>query len=283
MSKVIVGLLLFAALQAKGCGPKLKPAPPVHIACGPSVATPVKEDPGVMATVPVAMWIAADMDTHTSFQEPQRNFGQIPLVVADLPKGKPTYVRFLMPTLPGIEVLRAKLELFHSGKNEDGLTDDIQIPVVSNTLPWSPCTLTWNNAPQPFTGNEFVLNLRSQAWSGTTTDDPKLLAAVARQLLHPDQNHGFIFNYPATFPGIEKGFYSDNELSRTSTNLDRAPRLLLIVKLAPGATSSVITLPPLPPDNDLNTAAPPGTGTILMLKVAPAPGLIWPPSWDVSP
>jgi hypothetical protein len=244
--------------------------------------------------VPVALWIAADKDTHISFPERARNFGQMPLVVADtfppsgasVPHAKATYVQFLLPDFaPGLEVLKAKLELFHSGKTEDGVTDDITIPVVSNTRDWNPCTLTWDNAPQPFVGREFDIKLRSQAWSGTPTGDPKLLQAVMRQMSSPGSNRGFIVNYPASAPGIEKGFYDDNDRSRTDQNLGKAPRLLLMINIPGGTTTGTfITMPSaLPPENDLNTAAPRGTGSILMLIVRPAPGGVWPPAWDVSP
>src|SRR5579872_1477345 len=107
MSKLAI-VLPFAIFLQTGTCPGKKAAP----TCGPSQATPVKDDPGIPSPppIPIALWISASKDTHISFPEPQRNFGLMPLDVSDLvfpsgasgPHAKATFVDFLMPNLPNI-------------------------------------------------------------------------------------------------------------------------------------------------------------------------------------
>src|SRR5690606_18288515 len=126
----------------------------------------------------VYMWIGANADAFTwcSFQTAgcpygDANFGRngtlaVAYTQLDL---KRTYVNFDLPGLPdGTEVTEAYLELYHGGKNEDGRTDDIDIPVALVPSAWDPMTITHNNQPFQHTPAGFTtLNLKSQAWSGT--------------------------------------------------------------------------------------------------------------------
>lgn len=230
----------------------------------------------------VFLWLGSDADTYVSCETggppcpgEELNFGTDDFlrVAFSAVALKKTYVRFALPDLPDGSVLtEAYFELYHPGTREDGQSDDISIPVAPAAGPWSPMTLTLANEPNPqLTGGDYDINLNSAEWSGTAD-----LATLVRDwLADPGSNHGFYVYWPDADAGIEKGFYSNNHSSRTEDDLGRAPRLLMRVELPDGATSDDITLPAIPPDNDL----PFDGQTILMMRVAG--GEDWPAGWEV--
>ena len=234
----------------------------------------------------VYLWISSDKDAYASCgatascEEQLRNFGtHNQLVVADWEFAhKRSYVHFPIPTLPdSTEILEAYIELFHSGKNEDGKSDDILIPVALSFAAWSPLTLNWSNKPEGTNppGSHFSLKLESQAWSGS----PDITGWVKQIFANPSTFFGFTFWWSQQMNGglgIEKGFYSNNDLSRTQNDLGKAPRLLLKLKLPSGKTTNDITLPFFAPDNDLTNLPRP---TTMMLFRS---GSDWPSDWNVS-
>jgi hypothetical protein len=75
---------------------------------------------------------------------------------------------------------------------------------------------------------------------------------------------------------------SDNALSRTETDIDFSPRLLIKVRLPDGEKSylgpSNVILQPLPPDSDLDEFL---TGPdILMVRISG--GATWPANGDIA-
>lgn len=260
--------ITFAALFAGGCN-LIKDAAPAQ--------------PGASGTI--CFWIAADKDTYASFgrtgEEGDLNFGQHgTLPVATGPSGrKRTYLNFARPTFPeGTEILFAKMELFHPGKNEDGTSDDISLDVATiRTEPWSPATLTWNNRPDRGMSHmtEFPLVLRSQAWSGSGN----IKGFIEDMFNNPSSHYGFMIGLPDGFfaKQVEKGFYGNNDIRRKQDDLGLSPRLLMKVKLPAGKTTSDVMMPFLPTDNDLKNLPRPVT----MVRFVQADE--FPSDWKVSP
>lgn len=233
----------------------------------------------------VYLWIGADADAFTwcALTAPgcpngETNYGRngtLPVAFTQLDL-KRTYVHFDLPTLPSdTQVEEAYLELYYGSRNEDGRSDDINIPVALVPTAWDPLTITHNNQPFQSTPTGFTaINLNSQAWSGTQN-----IAVEVRGLFaDPASNHGFAVYWPSASPPAEKGFYGINDIRRTRTDLWLSPRLLVKVVLPEGMTAADITLNPLLNTNDLN---PSGAGPILMVQTFSG-GDDWPDSWDVT-
>lgn len=232
----------------------------------------------------VYLWIGANADAFTwcGFQTAgcpygDANFGKngtLPVAFTQLDL-KRTYVHFDLPGLPdGTEVEEAYLELYHAGKNEDGRTDDINIPVATVPSAWDPMTITHNNQPFQQTPSGFTsIDLRSQAWSAT----PNIDVHVTDMFANPSTNFGFAVYWPTMNPPTEKGFYGINDIRRKRNDLGLSPRLLVKVVLPDGQTVADITLNPLLSSTDI---APAGSGPILMVRTASG-GDSWPDSWDV--
>ena len=233
----------------------------------------------------VYMWIGADADAFTwcALNAPgcpngETNYGRngtLPIAFTQLDL-KRTYLHFELPTLPsGTNVEEAYLELYNGSRNEDGRSDDINIPVALVPTVWDPLTITHNNQPFQSTPSGFAaINLNSQAWSGTQN-----IAFEMRSLFaSPASNNGFVIYWPSASPPAEKAFYGINDIRRTRTNLWLSPRLLVKVVLPEGMTAADITLNPLLNTDDLN---PSGAGPILMVQTFSG-GSDWPDSWGVT-
>ena len=231
------------------------------------------------------MWIGADKDAYVSCgqagppcSEEELNFGQhgILSVARNGVALKKIYVHFSLPDLPSESIIEeAYLELYHPGQNEDGQTDDINIPVALASGEWSPATLTLKNEPNiQLSGMEASINLNSAEWSGTGN-----IAGIIRDwynLSNPSSNNGFYIYWNQINPGIEKGFYSNNDIRRNAGDLGLSPRLLLRIKLPDGSSSDDINPPPIAPDNDLNF----GGQEILVARISGG-GNQFPSSWNV--
>jgi len=75
---------------------------------------------------------------------------------------------------------------------------------------------------------------------------------------------------------IEKGFSSNNSITRTANDMGEAPRLLAKIRLPDGKNMNDVTLPQFPAGKDLDF---PGE-EILMLRYSSASD--WPEDWDVT-
>ncbi|MBL7988560.1 MAG: DNRLRE domain-containing protein [Chlorobi bacterium] len=275
MTRTLAGMftaIILCSLTFTGCL-----TDPCSCVCRP-------DTPAVGGTV--CVWLASDRDTYASFgrvgEEADRNFGDYgSLVVA---KGelanKLSYVNFARPTFPeGTEILEAKFEMFHGGKNEDGTTDDLLLNVGAiKNEPWGRSTLTWNNRPDrggvpPSDVGE--LRLRSQAWSGTNN----ILGAAKELLLtQPDRHYGFVVSLGQVFgAGVEKGFYSNNDYRRKRDDMALSPRMVMKIRLPAGKTTSDIKMPFLSPDHDFSKLVQPIT------TIHFSPGSDYPAEWNVSP
>jgi hypothetical protein len=230
----------------------------------------------------ICLWVSSDKDAFVSYgrvgEEVERNFGGYGfLSVANGPLGiKQSYVHFTPPTLPeGSEILEAKFELYHSGRNEDGTTDDVVFNVgVIRNEPWSPGTLTWSNRPDRdgLPAPETELRLRSQNWSGT----PDITGLVQQMGTSPDAFRGFVVWYrDPSGRQIEKGFYSNNDVRRKQKDLGLSPRLLIRVRLPQGKSTSDMKLGFLPADTDLTV---PREVTMVEIRKSQT----WPTDWNVS-
>ncbi len=270
-TKSIVAVMMAQLLCGQGC-----PAPPPG---GNGGGTAVS---GSGAGV-VYMWLAADRDTYIwtgDFGIQDANWGDSDtLVVAFTQDGrtvKRSYINFSLPEFPaGTEVLEAYLNVYHTGANEDGQTDDVMIPVQRANPTWNPLTLTPDNEPIFGAGGEFGIDLRSQDWSGSEN-----IAFLVQQIMaDPDNFDGFVMHWqPFSGLQIEKGFASNNHRSRTATSMGLAPRLLVKFRLPDGFDTGDVVLPAgLPTDTDLGFAGVPVT-------VAQFAGGTdtWPSNWDVA-
>jgi hypothetical protein len=272
-------LLVLFVLGTAGCGGTGLPGPL-------GSARPAEEQPPVDPIVSgtVYLWVGASKDALVSCgglgcPEADNNYGLMGfLTVAGWQRAtKAAYVYFDMPLLPpGAVVEEAYFEMYHGGQNEDGKTDDVQIPVARAAGLWSPRAITFANQPNKTAGlGETYINLNSQDWSGT----PNIAGIIRDWMANPAANHGFVASWsPLKSPFIEKGFYSINDRSRTLTSMGLAPRLLLKVQLPDGFDSSNIFMPAfLPVGHDLPTT--PGKAITMMRS---AGGNSWPADWNVT-
>jgi hypothetical protein len=229
----------------------------------------------------VYLWVSADKDTFASCglqangcPEQNLNYGQHGTlsVAFNGVALKKTYVHFTPPTFPaGTVIEEAYFEMNHGGQNEDGQSDDIDIPVAAAVADWSPMTLTWANQPNnDLTGGFTSINLISQDWSGT----PDISTTVIGWHDNPSTNTGLAIYWPNASPGIEKGFYSNNDISRTASDLGKAPRLLIKAQFPEGTSTDDMQLGFLPADNDLDLP-----GQILMVRFQSNSD--WPADWEV--
>lgn len=275
MKRRSISLILASVLLASCCAGCSLPTGPEPFAQGDKLPS---SDSGF-----VSLWISADKDTYASRgragEEGDRNFGQSgSLVVAFGPLGiKQSYVHFTPPSLPpGTEILESKFELYHSGKNEDGSSDEVLLNVAAiRTEGWNPSTLTWNNRPDRdgLPAPDAEIRLRSQNWSGT----PDIRGIAEQMIASPSSNHGFLVWYrDPSGRQLEKGFYSNNDNRRRQNDLGLAPRLLMRVKLPPGTSAADMVLGFLPPDSDLTPPRP-----ITMVRTRQSEQ--WPADWNVSP
>lgn len=249
---------------------------------GPNPTPDPSNDSPASGQNTVFIWLGADKDAYVSCgsgggcPEREQNYSRQGYVVVArnavaLKKG---YVHFGLPLLPaGSTIDRAYFELFHPASREDGQTDDLAIPFGRAASAWDARTLTLANEPNTSLSGEIeTIKLRSQAWSGSGD-----IAALVREwAANPTTNHGFHIYWDRTSPGIEKGFYSNNDVRRKVDDLGLSPRLLLKVTLPRGSTVDDIRLPPLPADNDL----PFDGQTVLMARTSV--GTTWPATWDVT-
>ena len=247
-----------------------------------TACVPLPTSESATAEGEVFMWISADKDTYVSCGSPMQgcpeqntSFGSSDQLVAaesELAIRK-SYIHFTPPALPaGAVVLEAYVELFHSGKNEDGQTDDLLLPVDLAAAAWSPQSLTFANQPnRELVGSITHLDLESQAWSST----PDIAGVAEQWISNPAANTGVVVYWFSTSQNAEKGFFSNNHSSRTPTDQGLSPRLLLRVQFAEGTSTDDMTLGTLPPDNDLDF-----NGEVLMVQFVSATD--WPAIWDVA-
>lgn len=243
-------------------------------------------DPGEVAEGTVFLWVSSDKDAYVSCgsagtpcSESQLNFGKFgQLVVAKNGVAlKKSYVHFGLPILPeGTVIEEAWFEMYHPGKNEDGKTDDILIPFATAAASWSPMLLNLDNEPNPQLtgggGGVMTIHLNSQAWSGSGN----ISGLIKKWYDGTMSNYGFYIYWNLQNPGIEKGFYSNNDIRRKAMDLGLAPRLLIKIKLPDGKSTNDISLPPIPAGNDLDFNGQ----EILMMRFSG--GDDWPEVWKVT-
>ena len=116
-------------------------------------------------------------------------------------------------------VLEAHVELYHGGKNEDGATDEINIPFLEASDTWMADEITWNNQPWFTPGGTHFIDLLSQSWSAS--DDYKTETQVYFD--DPSSHRGIVVYWVATWLSIEKGFSSNNSIAPSSIS----PRLMI--------------------------------------------------------
>lgn len=236
-------------------------------------------DNPVSASGTVYYWISSDADTYVEcigVVGPCQSFdvdrsGSDGLVVARTSSGvKRTYVNFPRPVFPpGTQIEEAYFELYHSGKNEDGKTDNIQLNVTRVRSPWNAGTLRYDNQPvRVESGSEFGMRLESQAWSGTQN----ISFAMQQDLMSSNAFEGFVVFLSQFEPGYEKGFHAGNHASRRLGDLGFAPRLLLKVQLPDGMTSDDVDFPSLHTDGT--------AGSFFGIEFRN--GNDWPADWDIA-
>lgn len=236
-------------------------------------------NPGAPISGTVTIWVSAEQDTYISCgrtsacEEGSQNFGRdrtLEVAGRDVAR-KLTFVHFELPVLPvGTKILEAYLELNHTGQREDGLTDDVKIPVSVSRFPWDAMALTWrNNQDIPMSCGKYNICLRSAAWSGS----PNIAADIQES-----QKYDVILNwtYPTSVPPIEKRFASANDGSRTEDKLGLAPRLLIRAQLPPGTTINSRAFQTFQPSEDLGNLPQP-----VLTSISEATGS-WPASWNVA-
>ena len=248
------------------------------LALGSCELIDIAQDPD-RASGTVYYWISTDADTYVEcigVVGPCQSFdvdrsGSDGLVVAHTASViKRTYVNFPKPAFPpGTKIEEAYFELYHSGKNEDGKTDNIQLSVTRVRNAWSAGQLRYVNQPVPVeSGGEFRMRLESQAWSGTQN----IGFDMNQDLIDGSTLEGFVVFISPFEPGYEKGFYSGNHTSRTLGDLGFAPRLLLKVTLPEGMSTDDVTFPGLHTDGS--------AGSFFGIEFRNSSN--WPADWDIA-
>lgn len=282
--------VLFAAtllLSAPGCTllcpPCAAPAP------GPLAPTMEGSAQGGTAF----LWLGADKDawvgcTAQNCADGDLNHGtlfSLDVAAPTIPPGlKRTYVEFYLPELPpGTVVEEAYINLYEDSRQTP---DNTTRPVVEVTEEWDPRTINHANQPMAIGGLMQDATLGAfrdvNEWRGTTPTGAARLAEIVQQhLAYPSRNHGFMVNNPANATYL-RSFRSANAPSRTETDLDFSPRLLLKIRLPGGPEGFLdatnVGLPPLPPDTDLDEFL--SGPNVLMVRVAG--GAAWPAAWNVA-
>lgn len=201
------------------------------------------------------------------------NFGRhSPLAVAawELAR-KTTFVHFTLPEFPaGTEIMEAYIELNHNATQEDGRTDNLNLPVGRPMELWTPMTRTWNSSTDKGTMSAgYHVCLKSNAWSPTRN--------IATQIRGKREYDLTVYwTWPSTQPPIEKGFASLNDINRTTTSLGISPRLLIRVQLPPETTMWSNSVRTFQPGEDLGRLSQP---VLMMLAES---GSAWPASWNVA-
>ncbi len=238
------------------------------------------------------LWLAADKDAYVGCTAPNcadgdQNHGTLfHLNVSDptIPPGTTRiYVEFYLPELPpGTQVEEAYINLYEDSRQVPGTTTR---PVIKVRAEWDPRNINHNNQPMaigPLSEDARLGQFRAvNEWRGTLVSVGRLASIVQEHLAYPSRNHGFLVNNPSNITFL-RSFRSDNAPSRTETDMDFSPRLLLKVRLPGGEEGFLnafnVGLPPLPPDTDLDEYL---TGpNVLMVRIAG--GTTWPPSWNVA-
>ena len=236
------------------------------------------------------LWLAAHKDAWVGCTAPNcadgdRNHGtlfSLDVAAPTIPPGiKRIYVEFYIPELPpGTRVVEAYINLYEDSRQ---VPDTATRPVIRVRQEWDPRTINHNNQPMalgPLSQDARLGAYRDvNQWRGTLPVG-NLAAIVQEFLAYPSRNHGFLVNNVSNMTFL-RSFRSDNAPSRTETDMDFSPRLLLKVRL-PGdegfLDATNVALPPLPPDTDLDEFL---TGpNVLMVRIAG--GANWPAAWDVA-
>lgn len=280
-----VALAAIAVLALAGCGSLCQqfcPAP------GSTTLTPTME--GSAQGEFAYLWLAADKDAWVGCTSPGCTDGDLnhgTLFSLDVgqpipPGDKRIYVEFYMPELPpGARIVEAYINLYEDSRQ---VPDTFPRPVIAVNDEWDPRLINRSNEPMPLGALSQDAQLGSfrdvNQWRGTLPVSD--IGRIAREhLAYPSRNHGFLINNPANVTFL-RSFTSDNAPSRTATDMDHSPRLLLKVQLPGGPEgyldASNVGLPPLPADTDLDEFLT-GPG-VLMVRLAG--GANWPPSWDVA-
>ncbi len=227
----------------------------------------------------VYYWLASDADTYVECLnivapcageqiDRSTNPG---LVVAHTPGViKRSYINFPMPIFPdGTVIEEAYLELYHSGTNEDGKSDDINLSVTRVKPIWNAATMTFQNQPIPVeSGEEFKMDLKSDDWSGTSN----MAFSLQKDIVENRDLEGFVVFIRNKEPGYEKGFHSGNHSSRSLDNLGMGPRLMLKVTLPQGSSTSSVRF------NNNHFDGSSGS----FFGVQYRSGINWPADWDVA-
>jgi hypothetical protein len=271
-------VLAFFGCQSRGSTPS------------PSPLTPTMEGTSQGATA--FLWLAADKDAWVGCRaqncaDGDLNHGtlfSIDISAPTIPPGTTRiYVEFYLPELPdGTVVEEAYINLYEDSRQIPG---NESRPVIKVLQEWDPRTINHNNQPMPigYLSEDARLGPYQDVneWRGTYPFSNNLASVVQEHLRDPGRNHGFLINNPSNITYL-RSFRSDNALSRTETDMDFSPRLLIKVRLPNGTESFLgpinVVLPPLPPDTDLdeNLTGP----DVLMVRIAG--GAVWPASWDVA-
>ena len=280
-----ISLVVLSSFVLAGCTQicqTLCPVPPSR-----STLRPTME--GTAQGETAFLWLAADKDawvgcTAQNCADGDLNHGtlfSLDVAAPSIPPGiKRAYLEFYIPELPpGTQVQEAYINLYEDSRQVPGTTS---LPVVRVTEEWDPRNI--NHANQPMTIGLLSEDATLGAFQGInqwrgTIPGGNLASVVQDHLDYPTRNHGFLINNPSTATYL-RSFRSDNAPSRTESDMDFSPRLLLKVSL-PGEgflDATNVGLPPLPEDTDLDEFL---TGPdVLMVRIAG--GTTWPDSWDVA-
>lgn len=237
------------------------------------------------------LWLASVKDawvgcTASHCADADHNHGtefSLDVAAPTIPPGlKRIYVEFYLPELPpGTRVEEAYINLYEDSRQVPGTGTR---PVIRVLREWDPRKITWNDQPMAIGAlSPPVARLGAfhdvNQWRGTFPNND-LPTVVQEHLAYPSRNHGFLINNPSNLTYL-RSFRSNNARTRTETDMDFAPRLMLKVRLPgpePHLDANNVSLPPLPNDTDLDEylVGP----NVLVVRVAG--GNDWPAAWGVA-
>jgi hypothetical protein len=224
-------------------------------------------------------WLAADKDAYVTTIQDYAHGGLFwdNVGTGTVNGTQRTYVHFMMPVLPaGAEILEAHINLYEDSLQWPGTHGfDIGLALAD----WNPEAVTWTNQPNPAgsigNGGTFGAFTTINVWKGSTD----IAGYVQQQLDDPSTNFGFVFQSEDIYSDTVRSFSSVNHLSRTSTDMGQAPRLLIKVETDTLLQTSNVTTASLASNNELSPRLP---GDVLVLLMRSGTDAGWPSDWNVA-
>ncbi|MCK4720081.1 DNRLRE domain-containing protein [bacterium] len=259
-------LAVILAIMSSGCTGNI-----------PTVPVPNPNPPPPPQKFTTYFWCAADKDAYVNSTQDWPHGGLFwDNVGAGMPNGQQrTYMHFYMPILPsGAEIVEAYINVYEDSRQYPGTGS---IPIGLANEDWDPGTIIWSIQPNPPGAGSIGASISPfndvNMWRGSGN----VKNTVQQHIDNPTLNFGWVL-FESSYYNTVRSFSSVNHLSRTSTDMGQAPRLLLKVETDTQLNLNSVMGANLTPDNELSPRLP---GTVLVLEMWSG-NTGWPADWEVA-